>query len=200
MKEIKKDSSLIKEDLNHMIDNFLSYAIPRISAIRRYNTRKFIIPQNDLEHMGSVAIIGMLFSDYFNKIGIKNNTEKVMRLAITHDLDEAVTGDVPHDAKYQQGKRSETLRAALAQLSEITMENMYDMIKHEDIRKKYMDLYLEEKERKSIETKIVKLADLTDVIIYSESEMKLGNKIISVERENAKKRFDDMLAQILAHK
>lgn len=193
----KQSHGSVKKELDALVRDFLSYAIARSSAIRRYNTAKVIVDQNDLEHMGSVTMISMLFSDYFNKIGIRNDTEKVMRIAITHDLDEAVVGDVPHDAKYHFGKQSEKLRSSLEQLSESTVEAMYDMIKHQDLRARYMSLYKEQKTRKSIESKIVKLADYIDVIIYCENEMRMGNKELSADRENASIRFNEMLGKIL---
>jgi 5'-deoxynucleotidase YfbR-like HD superfamily hydrolase len=193
----KKAHVEVKKELDALVKDFLSYAIARSSAIRRYNTTKVIIDQNDLEHMGAVTMISMLFSDYFNKIGISNDTEKVMRIAITHDLDEAVSGDVPHDAKYQFGKNSDKLRSALEQLSESTVETMYNMIKHKDMRSRYMELYKEQKTRKSVESKIVKLADYVDVIVYCENEMKMGNKELSADRENAVSRLDELLDKIL---
>ena len=142
-------------------------------------------------------IIRMLFGIPIFKIGISNDTEKVMRIAITHDLDEAVSGDVPHDAKYQFGKNSDKLRSALEQLSESTVETMYNMIKHKDMRSRYMELYKEQKTRKSVESKIVKLADYVDVIVYCENEMKMGNKELSADRENAVSRLDELLDKIL---
>ncbi len=193
----KKSQSTVKKDLNHLAKNFLSYSIARSSAIRRYNTAKVIIDQNDLEHMGSVTLITMLFSDYLNKIGIKNDAEKAMRIAITHDLDEAVSGDVPHDAKYLLGKDSKKLRDALAQLSEGTIKTMYSMIEHPDMKARYLDLFKEQKARQTIESKIVKLADYIDVIIYCENEMRMGNKDLIADRENAETRFNEMLNKIL---
>ncbi len=193
----KQTQKRIKRELDSLTKNFLSYAISRSSAIRRYNTAKVIIDQNDLEHMGSVTIISMVFSDYFNKIGIKNNTERVMRIAVTHDLDEVVSGDVPHDAKYHFGKYSEKLRKALEQLSENTVDTMYGMVRHNDIRSRYKELYKEQKVRKSIESRIVKLADYTDVVLYCENEVRMGNKDLGEDIKNAESGFNNMLSKIL---
>lgn len=186
-----------RRDLDRLVRGFLSYAIAKSSAIKRYNTAKVIIEQNDLEHMGAVTMTAMLLSDYFNRIGIGNDTEKVMRIAITHDLDEAVSGDVPHEAKYQFGKHSEKLRSALEQLSEDTVKTMYGMIKHQDLRTKYIALYKEQKTRKSIESQVAKLADYIDVIIYCENEMRMGNKDLSASRKSAGDRFNEMLNRLL---
>jgi 5'-deoxynucleotidase YfbR-like HD superfamily hydrolase len=193
----KQSHGTVKKELDALTKDFLSYAIARSSAIRRYNTAKVIVDQNDLEHMGAVTMISMLFSDYFNKIGIRNDTEKVMRIAITHDLDEAVVGDVPHDAKYQFGEHSKKLRKALEQLSNSNVESMYNMIKRKDLRSMYMSLYKEQKTRKSVESKIVKLADYIDVIIYCENESRMGNRELVKDKENASARFNEMLEKIL---
>ncbi len=187
----------VKKDIDSLVNNFLSYAIAKSSAIRRYNTSKVIIDQNDLEHMGAVTMIAMLFSDYFNKIGISNNTEKVMRIAITHDLDEVVSGDLPHDAKYELGEHSEKLRGVLEQLSESTVRTMYGRIRHEDLRRRYLNTYMEQRQRKTIEAKIAKLADYIDAILYCKNEIRMGNGDLGVVVNSAGKQFDKMLTGIL---
>ena len=188
----------MKKELEHYIKDFFTFAIPRVSAIKRYNTRKFISPQSVLEHLGSVTLITMVLSDYFNSKGIPVNTEKALRIAITHDLDEVVSGDIPHDAKYQYGKNSEKLREALSYLTEQTIKAMYSRLNNKELEKKYLALYYEEKEKKTIEAKIVKLADFIDVMIYSSVELSLGNSTILPEKKNSTKRYQELLEKVIS--
>lgn len=196
---IKNDKSSLKilGETNIIKKEFLTYIITRLSSIKRYNTRKFIIPQNVLEHEGSVALIAMVFSDYFNKIGIKNNTEKVMRIAILHDTDEIISGDLPHDSKYEFGSISDDIRKSLERLEHETIELILSKNPNNEINDKYRDLFNEAKGKKTIESLIVKLADFSDVEIYSVIEENLGNKTICLEKENAHKRFTELLFRIL---
>ncbi len=163
--------------------NFIREAIYRTRNIQRYNTRSFIKPQNVLEHHGSVALIAMVLSDKLNKMGIKNNTERVLRMAITHDLDEIVSGDVNFGAKYQYGEKSENIRNALHELSDHVIFQLYNNLG--ELRSDYLSLYDEEKEKKTVESLIVKLADYIDVELYSDFEKSLGNTLISEEHKNA---------------
>jgi len=199
-KDRKMDYGIIRSHLNNMIDNFLSYTLTRTTSITRYNTRKFIIKQNVAEHAGNTTMIAMVFSDYFNSIGIKNDTETVMRMAITHDNDEVVSGDLPHPAKYQYGDKSDKLRKAVDELNENIIEYMYNMIPHAKLQKLYKENYHLYKKRKAIESKIVKLADCTDVIIYANNEIALGNKTTILEKRDATERFNRLLKEITTNK
>ena len=197
LKKTEVESKKIKDFLNNNIDIFFTDIIERLSSIKRYNTRKFIIPQNVLEHEGSVTLISMVISDYFNEIGIKNNTEKVMRMAIFHDTDEIISGDLPHDSKYDYGEVSKSIRSSLKLLEEISFNDIISKIKNDKLIDKYKGIYKEIKAKECIESKIIKLADFIDVIIYSKIENKLGNSSIIKEYNNSTKRFNELLEKIL---
>ena len=193
LKEIR-----IKDELDNYINGFLKYSITRVSSIKRYNTRKFISPQSVLEHLAGVTLISMVISDYFNQQGIKNNAERVLRMAITHDLDEVVSGDIPHDVKYKYGKESEKLRKALSFITDRTIKSMYEQLGDKKLIDSYISLYMEEKEKQTLEAKIVKLADFIDVMIYSTTELSLGNTTIIPEKENSTERYQELLHSVLS--
>lgn len=177
-------------------DIFLYEVISRLSAIRRYNTRKFVSPQSVMEHSGSVVLISMVISDILNQKGIKNDTEKVMRLAILHDIDETISGDLPHDAKYKNGELSKNLRLSLNELTEYTTKNLLDLLNNSPQTSYYLSLFHEEKQKVTIEAKIVKIADFYDVIIYGLQEEQLGNSNMNDAIENAKNGIKGIISQI----
>ena len=183
-------------EFDGVIDNFLEYTIGRVAAIQRYNTKQIIKAQNVMEHEGSVTFIAMVISDYLNDKGIKNNTEKVLRIAITHDKDEVVSGDINFIAKYKHGQLSEDLRESLDKLGDYVIKQLYERINNKKLSSKYYELYKEEKERKSLESQIVKLADWIDVIIYARHEQALGNRGMSDAEKNARERFVMLFNQI----
>ncbi|MDE1869634.1 MAG: HD domain-containing protein [Candidatus Micrarchaeota archaeon] len=178
-----------KTPFDRIIDDFLQYAIARTTAIQRYNTKQIIKPQNVMEHEGAVTFIAMVLSDYLNEIGVRNDTEKVLRIAITHDKDEVVSGDINFVAKYSHGQLSEDLRESLDKLGDYVIKQLYGRINQKAISDRYYALYLEEKKKKSIESKIVKMADWIDVIIYARQEQALGNKGMFDAEKNARERF-----------
>jgi 5'-deoxynucleotidase YfbR-like HD superfamily hydrolase len=189
----------VETKCDELISGFLDYTVERLTSIVRYNTVKFIRPQPLMQHLGSATLIAMLLSDYFNKVGIKNNTERVMRMAIIHDIDEVVSGDIPHEAKYQV-EFSQELREALDKLTTYTIKSTLSMIKDNELEARYDSLFSEEKGKKTIEAKIVKLADSADVIIYARHEQKLGNKSMADIEANASKNFKTLLATVVAQK
>ncbi len=172
---------------------FSDKAIYKTSSIRRYNTTQIIQQQSVLEHEGSVALIAMLLSDYFIKNGAKLDTEKIMRMAIIHDLDEAIYGDIPYDAKYEYGKTSEEFRAALERMKIFTLRMILSSIGDSDLAKKYFGLMMEEKEKGTPEARIVKLADYIDVLIFINHELSLGNRSVRDIKEKAEKNIRGML-------
>jgi len=187
---------MAKTSFDGIIDDFLQHTIGRMTAIQRYNTRQIIKPQNVMEHEGSVAFIAMVLSDYLNSKGIRNDTEKVLRIAITHDKDEVVSGDINFVAKYSHGQLSEDLRLSLDNLGEYVIKQLYGRINNKALSEKYYNLYKEEKKKTSVESKIVKMADWIDVIIYARQEQALGNKGMFDAEKNARVRFVKVFKEI----
>ncbi len=179
MKGKGKNYRRMHRDIDRFLEEFLFYSMSKLSSIVRYNTRTTIRKQNVLEHSGAVALIGMVFSDYFNQKGIRNDTEKVIRMALIHDADEVVTGDIPHDAKYSQGQLSEEFRASLGKLADSSLEFMLTMLENEKMHDSYWELLKEERNKSTLEAQIVKMADTADAIIYSRGEENIGNKALS---------------------
>lgn len=187
--------------ISTLIDGFLDYTTGRLSSITRYNTYKAIKRQSVMEHSGAVTLIAMTLSDYLNEIGIVNDTERVIRMAIIHDADEVVSGDIPHDAKYRQGEASERLRKALDELTSYNITSMVQMLPNKKMQKKYMKLFNEEKRKQTRESKIVKLADRAEAAIYCKHEAEIGNKafqmIYDIEIGNIHKGIDELLGRSL---
>ena len=182
--------------LDKNVYEYLSYVTGRLSSIVRYSTVKSITRQSVMEHIGSVAFISLVLSEYFNRHGMKNDTGKVVKLALMHDVSETISGDLPHDSKYSYGKISEGLRKQLGDLEEVTMDYSLRKLKDKRMSNALYALFAEYNERKTIESKIVKLADFYDVSLYTHQEMRLGNKSVHKEHAYAKHRFDKLLKEL----
>lgn len=194
----KLEYEKVKNEMDALLSSFLDYTTDRLSSITRYSTKRAITTQSVMQHLGSVTLIAMVFSDYLNRLGIKNDTERVMRMSIIHDADEIVSGDIPHPAKYQQGAISENLRSSLNKLADYTIRSTLQMLNNQEMFNSYYGLYVEEKQRSTIEAKIVKLADFADVIIFCMQEKRLGNSTISQIEEEASKKFGELLRETLS--
>ncbi|GAC1387033.1 MAG: hypothetical protein NVS1B7_6190 [Candidatus Saccharimonadales bacterium] len=79
----------------------------------------------------------------------KGNNEKIMKMALVHDIAESRAGDVDYISR-QYTVRDE-------------QQGIKDMLKDTSLESEFLDLWQEYEDRKSIESKIVKDADNLDV-------------------------------------
>lgn len=109
-------------------------------------------------HSFGVGVTAMLLADEARARGIVVNVERVMRLALLHDWAETRVGDMPRTATSYFGaevrKTAET--AAFA-----------DIVKDSASEVEYTNLYKDYEQRNSLEAKLVKAADVLDLLIQA---------------------------------
>jgi 5'-deoxynucleotidase len=181
------------DQFNKNLYSYLSYVIGRLSSITRYSTRRFIVGQTVMEHIGSVGFISMVLSEYLNNHGVRNDPGKVIALALIHDVPEVISGDLPHDTKYDYGEVSKGLRRQLHDLEQMTMKYALAKLKDGKTSEKIYSLFEEYNERKSVESRIVKIADLYDVILYTQREMSMGNKAMIGEYKSTLRELSPLI-------
>src|SRR4029079_12703063 len=109
---------------------------------------------NLAEHHLRVIWLSLIIAKYE-----KADTDKVLKLALVHDIGESRTGDVDYLSR-QYVERNEKLA-------------IKDMLQKTALDKEYSDLYKEYAERKTLEAKIVKDADNLDIDLeLSEQEVR----------------------------
>lgn len=200
LKEEGADDGAIPElenDMKAMTYGFLADMISKTARTSRYNTVECRVSQNVLEHEGRTTKIALLISDVLNVHEVRNDPEKVLRMAITHDDDEIGSADLPHAAKYQYGELSKMLRKALSAVNSAALDAMGRELYPDELRQKFRDTVQEYEEKRTIESRIVKLADFADVIAFAENEEGRGNEHASKERETASKKFESLLDEVI---
>jgi putative hydrolase of HD superfamily len=107
-------------------------------------------------HSFGVGVTAMLLSDLFVSRGIDLNSERVLRMALLHDWAEVRVGDLPKTAGPYFGKeaRKQAESAAFA-----------DLVSELPEVQSYKDLYNDYEHRESIEARIVKVADVVDLLV-----------------------------------
>jgi putative hydrolase of HD superfamily len=108
-------------------------------------------------HSFGVSVTAMLLADAFVARGIPVNVEKVLRIALLHDWAEVRVGDMPRTATQYFGveARKDAESAAFS-----------DLVREVDERKNtYMHLYNDYEQRSSLEARLVKAADVLDLLI-----------------------------------
>ncbi len=124
----------------------LMYEVGCLRFVAR-NWVQFLHPnfQNVAEHTMRVSWIALIIANKEKK----GNQEKILKMALVHDLPESRTGDVNYLSR-QYTTRDEQSAAA-------------DIFEGTSLKDEYIKLFKEYEERKSIEAKIVKDADNLDV-------------------------------------
>ena len=113
------------------------------------------------DHSYGVVVAAMLLADKSIARGAEVNVERVMRMAVLHDWAEARVGDMPRTAtEYFGGEvRKQAERAAFA--------DIVSGLKANGISGKYAALHEDYEERASVEARLVKAADLIDLLVQA---------------------------------
>ena len=109
-------------------------------------------------HSYGVAVASMLLADEVRARGVAVDTERLLQIALLHDWAEARTGDLPRDAVHYYG--AEVRRAA-------EHRAFHDITSSLGGRDRYQALYQEYEERVSTEAKLVKAADVIDLLLQA---------------------------------
>lgn len=141
-----------------MLDEILKNAKQsyRLRNLVRYNHYPKIKEENVLEHSAIVGLIVLTLENYY-----KFDVNKAVKMALVHDLPEAETSDIPHSVK----QRFPSIKIAVENAE---IDCICDF--SQNISSLLIDFNSE-----SVETSIVKFADIISCQLYAESEIELGN-------------------------
>ena len=113
------------------------------------------------DHSYGVAVAAMLLADELIARGVTVNVERVLRMALLHDWAEARVGDMPRTASEYFGaearKRAE--RAAF--------NDLVGGLQAGGVAEKYGALHEDYEERASLEARLVKAADVIDLLVQT---------------------------------
>jgi len=118
-------------------------------------------------HSFGVACTAMLLADQLSRQGIDINVEKVIRISLLHDWAETRVGDMPRTAKMYFGKEV-TRKAETGAFADI-VTTLND-------KSEYLDLYEDYESRMSLEARLVKAADVIDLLV----------QVLALERAGAR--------------
>jgi len=161
----------MKNKKNHKRDIELLFEIGCLRYMPR-SWKRFFNPDvaNNAEHTFRVAWIALLLAKYE---GI-DNEDKILKMALIHDLTESRTGDVDYlSRQYVERKEAKAVK---------------DMLEDTVFQKELVSLWHEYEQKLSIEAKIVKDADNLDVELeLVEQEFRghsIGTLLNSRRKEN----------------
>lgn len=192
---LSKTSSVVRMEVNRTIA-FLSELI-RLKSLPRtgWLLRGVREVESVADHSFGVAWVALLLADRAAAHGWNVNIEKVLRIALLHDLTEARTGDLPHTIK--RHFEADTLKKA----DESIALEMLGALGEEG--NQYLAHWREYEERTSLEARIVKAADKIDLLLQAREYEKGGANALGEFWENADEDFaklglDELIADILS--
>ena len=107
-------------------------------------------------HSFGVSVTAMLLADKFAAQGIAVDVERVLRIALLHDWAEVRVGDMPRTATLYFGSDARKHAETAAFL---------DVVDTVDADGIYAGLYSDYEQRESLEARLVKAADVLDLLI-----------------------------------
>lgn len=125
----------------------------RLAALPRtgWLLRGVVDPESIAEHSFGVCIVASLIVDDLRAKGTTVDGEKVLRMALVHDIAEAFTGDIPMPAK------SDELRSALAKAEEGTLAGVLTPLQ--------LAHWKEAEAAETLEARVVKAADKLQMLV-----------------------------------
>lgn len=136
------------------------------------------------DHLYGVTFIAMLLADCARARGLEVNVEKVLRLALLHDLSEARTGDLP--ATIKRYFPAESLQHADEQAATEILAKLGSL------GTTYLALWREYEERQTLEARLVKAADKLDLLFQAREYEKGGARGLQEFWENAAADFSGL--------
>jgi len=148
-----------------MFSDFVS-SLSRVKMIPRSGWISHGVSLQEVEsvadHSFSTTVLAMLLADLEVANGRRINIERVLRLALLHDLPEALTFDISKSYLEYLGRRGEAIKSELEQAAWI---HLIKGIEKGAIRKRYAQLQSEFNAEETIESMIVHAADRMDILL-----------------------------------
>lgn len=153
--------------------------------INRWGLMHTLDPENIQEHSASVAMIA-------HALGVINreelhgdaNPDRLAVIALYHDAEEIITGDLPTPVKYF----SPTLRAAVKEAEDDAQRTLLSMLPP-GLRPTYAALFSPSDET---ERRLVKAADVIDAYIKCLTELKGHNREFLGARQATEKKLREL--------
>lgn len=141
-------------------------SLPRMKAIPRSGWLSHGVALQDVEsvadHSFSTSAISLLLADLEAKRGVRVNVERVLRLAVLHDVSELLTFDISKAYLEYLGARGKAIKR---ELEDSAWKYLAKGIEHQVLARDYTRLHEEFAMNQTAESKIVHAADSLDILL-----------------------------------
>ena len=152
------------------MSHFFAY-LARMKLIQRWGLMRNTHPENIQEHSLQVAMIAHGLAIIRNTFfGGSLNPERVMALAVYHEVSEVITGDLATPIKYFNPE----IKKAYGEIEDVAKKRLFNMLP-EQLKGEYKRYFFISKDDEE-ERKIVKAADKICAYLKCVEEIKVGNE------------------------
>ena len=123
------------------------------------------------DHSFSTCALALLLADLEVERGKRVNIERVLRLALLHDMSETLTFDISKEYLQYLGQRGEAIKA---ELEHAAWKHIADGLHEPNLRRGYTRLQKEFDAEQTFESRIVHAADGLDILLQVLAYRKRG--------------------------
>ncbi len=145
-------------------------AIRSLMTVGRFSVYKCHFREDVAQHSYFTALYAMIIADLERGKGTKVDIERLLRMALLHDAEEARTGDIHHPFKHQDAPFAETLNNRGLEWFENLMGGLPEDLAHE-----YVGLRKASGDVSATEASILKASDKIEALLWAYEEYLLGN-------------------------
>jgi len=139
-------------------------------TVNRFSVYKCHFREDVAQHSYFTALYAMILADLERGKGVRVDSERLLRMALLHDAEEARTGDIHHPFKHQDSAFAETLDSKGLEWFGKLLGGLPEGLVGE-----YVGLRKAVRETGSIEAVILKAADKIEALLWAYEEYLLGN-------------------------
>ena len=114
------------------------------------------------EHTFSASAISMILADLERRRGVRVDSEKVLRMAVLHDLGESLTFDISQAHLGHMGSRGHAIKR---EVEGKAWDHIADGLNDRELARNYKSTQNEYDANATVESKIVHAADSLDIIL-----------------------------------
>jgi 5'-deoxynucleotidase YfbR-like HD superfamily hydrolase len=145
-------------------------AIRSLMTVGRFSVYKCHFREDVAQHSYYTALYAMVLADLEKQKGTEVDVERLLRMALLHDAEEARTGDIHHPFKHQDAAFAERLDNCALEWFEHLMGSLPPNLASE-----YIHLRRSTGEPALTEASLVKAADKIEALLWAYEEYLLGN-------------------------
>ena len=144
--------------------------IRSLMTVGRFSVYKCHFREDVAQHSYFTTLYAMVLADLERRLGTEVDVERLMRMAVLHDAEEARTGDVHHPFKHQDVAFAEEMDNRAFDWFGKLLGGLPG-----DVAQEYLSLRKAVRDTSSTEANLLKAADKIEALLWAYEEYLLGN-------------------------